>query len=239
VILLHGLADSWYSFSRLLSGVSSRHRLYLPDLRGHGDSDRPADGYALRDLAADVVGFMDCMGIRRATLVGHSMGSFVAQEAAGAEPERVAGLVLIGSAATARNQVLLALEQELAPLPDLVPLDFVRAFQASTVHHRMPEDFMAHVVAESRKVPARVWRAALAGLIEREPITDPGEGAIPALLLWGDRDGIFTRSDQQALLAALRAATLKVYGESGHAPHWERPGEVVRDLEKFLGRTSW
>ncbi len=234
VILLHGLADSWFSFSRVLSGLSKSHRLYVPDLRGHGNSDRPADGYTLPHMAADVVAFMDCMGIRRATLVGHSMGSFVAQQAGVAAPERVVGLVLIGSAVTARNQVLLTLEQDLATLPEPVPVDFVREFQASTVHHRMPEDFMAHVVAESSKVPARVWRAALAGLIERELVPDPGGSGIPALLLWGDRDGIFTRSDQQALAAARRVASLKVYRETGHAPHWERPGEVVRDLERFL-----
>jgi pimeloyl-ACP methyl ester carboxylesterase len=234
VILLHGLADSWFSFSRILSGLSGAHRLYVPDLRGHGDSDRPADGYALRDMATDVVAFMDFMGIPRATLVGHSMGSFVAQQAGATTPERVAGLVLMGSAATARNQVTLALQQAMATLPDPVPVDFVREFQGSTVHHRMPEGFMAHVVAASRKVPARVWQAALAGLIEWERITDSGGGGIPAMLLWGDRDGIFTSCDQQALVAALRVAHLKVYRETGHAPHWERPGEVVRDLEKFL-----
>jgi pimeloyl-ACP methyl ester carboxylesterase len=51
VILLHGLAVSWFSFSRMLSGVSGAHRLFVPVLRGHGVSERPADGYALRDLA--------------------------------------------------------------------------------------------------------------------------------------------------------------------------------------------
>lgn len=48
---------------------------------------------------------------------------------------------------------------------------------------------------------------------------------------------MFSRADQEALLAALPAATLRVYHETGHAPHWERPSEVVRDLEGFLRTT--
>jgi pimeloyl-ACP methyl ester carboxylesterase len=54
-------------------------QVYALDLRGHGDTDRPADGYRMRDLASDVIAFMAAQNIRRATVVGHSMGSFVAQ----------------------------------------------------------------------------------------------------------------------------------------------------------------
>jgi non-heme chloroperoxidase len=235
VILLHGITDSWFSFSRVLPGISKAHRVYALDLRGHGDSDRPAGGYAPRDMAADVIAFMDALGIRRAILVGHSMGSFVAQQAALVAPERIAGLVLIGSATAVRNEVTLELREAMASLPDTVPADFAMEFQASTVHRSVPEEFMIRVVAESRKVPARVWRAALAGLLETERFTGLGGARVPALLIWGDRDGMFSRSEQQALVAALPIVSLKVYRETGHAPHWERPKDVVRDLERFLG----
>ena len=237
VLLIHGITDSWHSFSRVLPGISKSHRVYALDLRGHGDSDRPADGYTPRDMAGDVLAFMDAMGIRRATLVGHSMGSFVAQQTGLAAPERVAGLVLIGSGSTVRNEVTLELQQAMASLPDTVPADFVREFQVSTVHQPVPEEFMDRVVAESRKAPARVWRAALAGMLETERFTGLGHHRVPALLLWGDRDGMFSRSEQEVLVAALPVASLKVYRETGHAPHWERPKEVIRDLESFLRTT--
>jgi non-heme chloroperoxidase len=234
VILIHGITDSWFSFSRVLPGISKAHRVYALDLRGHGDSDRPASGYSPRDVAADVIAFMDALTIRRATLVGHSMGSFVAQQAALAAPERITRLVLIGSATTVRNEVTLELQQAMASLPDTVPANFAKGFQSSTVHQRVPEEFLDQVVAESRKVPARVWRAALAGLLETEPFTGLGGSRIPALLIWGDRDGMFSRAEQDALVTSLPIASLKVYRETGHAPHWERPEEVVRDLERFL-----
>jgi non-heme chloroperoxidase len=237
VILLHGLADSSFSFSRILPDLSGQYRVYAPDQRGHGDSDRPVDGYGPRDLAADVLAFMDALGVERAVLVGHSMGTFVAQQAALAAPGRVAGLILIASAPSARNEVLLEVQRSLAALPDTVPREFVKEFQLSTMHQPTPDEFLARVVAESLKAPSRVWRAALGGLLEWEPLTGPIQGKTPVLLLWGELDAIFSRADQEALLAALPAATLREYRETGHAPHWERPREVVRDLERFLRTT--
>jgi pimeloyl-ACP methyl ester carboxylesterase len=234
VILLHGITDSWFSFSRVLPELSPEYRVYVPDLRGHGDSDRPDEGYTPRDMAADVLGFMDVLGIARATLVGHSMGTFVAQQAALLAPARVAGLVLIGSATTGRNQVTLELEQALARLPDAVPEDFAREFQSSTIHHPVPEPFLDRVVAECRKAPARVWHRAMVGLIGTEPFAGLPGSAIPTLLIWGDRDALFSRAEQEALVSMLPIASLRVYRETGHAPHWERPKQVVRDLERYL-----
>ena len=234
VLLLHGLSDSWFSFSRILPGLSTAHRIYALDLRGHGDSDRPQGGYGPNAMAADVLAFMDTLGIRQATLVGHSMGSIVAQQAALAAPERISRLALIGSATTVRNDVTLALQHELAAMADPVPADFVMAFQSSTIHRPVPADFLMRVVAESRKAPARVWRGALSGLLESGRFAGLPRTDIPSLLIWGDRDAIFPRAEQRALVDSLPVSSLRVYRETGHAPHWERPKEVVRDLERFL-----
>ena len=237
VILLHGLADSSFSFSRILPGLSSRYRALALDQRGHGHSDRPADGYRPRRMAEDVLALMDALEIERAVLVGHSMGTFVAQQAALVAPARIAGLVLIGSAPSARNEVILEVQRSLIPQSEAVPEEFVREFQLSTMHHPVPDEFLAGVIAESLKVPARVWRAALDGLIEQEHFDGLGERRTPVLLLWGELDAIFSRGDQEALLAALPVASLRVYRETGHAPHWERPDDVLRDLEEFLRTT--
>jgi pimeloyl-ACP methyl ester carboxylesterase len=237
VILLHGLSDSSFSFSRVLPSLSRVHRILVPDLRGHGDSDLPLEGYAPVDMATDVLAFMDALRIARATIVGHSMGTFVARRVALAAAGRVAGLVLIGAATTGRNEVMLELQRSLASLPDQVPEDFAREFQVSTTYLAPPAEFMTRVVAECRKAPARVWREALAGLIEERPFTGLGETRVPVLLLWGEQDGVFSRGEQEALVEALPVASLKVYRETGHAPHWERPREVVRDLERFLRTT--
>ena len=59
---------------------------------------------------------------------------------------------------------------------------------------------------------------------------------IPTLLLWGDRDALFPRDDQDRLVAALPHATLKIYPDIGHCPNWECPEQVAADLSRVHGR---
>ena len=236
IILLHGYTDSWFSFSRVLPSLDVRYHVYALDLRGHGDSDRPASGYQLTDFAADVSAFMDEKGIKRATVVGHSMGSFVAQRVAIIAPERVERLILIGSATTLRNETVLDLQRSVNALNDPVPVRFVREFQASTVYQPLPAEFMNRVVGESLKVPARVWRATMDGFFVPEQRL--ARITAPTLILWGDRETIFSRSEQDSLVKMLANAELKVYRETGHALHWEQPEQFVKDVEQFIRRSE-
>lgn len=235
VILLHGYSDSSFSFSRVLPLLPATLHALALDQRGHGDSDRPRTGYAMHELAADVLAFMDARGIERATIAGHSMGGLVAQQVAQAAPQRVQRLVLIDTTAHVRTFAGIdELERAVAALADPVPVAFTREFQESTVHRPVPEPFMARAVAESGKLPARVWRAIMDGMLEAEPATGLAEAGIPTLVLWGDRDAYCPRSEQEALLRLIPTAALTVYPETGHASHWERPEEVARDLAGFV-----
>lgn len=237
VVLLHGYTDSWFSYSRVLPLLAARHHVFALDQRGHGDSDRPASGYALRDFSADVVAFMDARGIRRAVVVGHSLGSVVAQHVVRAAPERVSRLVLVGSTTTLRTPLVRELGQAVDALTDPVPSAFARDFQASTVHRPLPPAFMDRVVAESLKLPADVWRGVMAGMLSAASVPPParaGAPRVPTLVLWGDRDAIFGRDEQDALVRRYAPATLVVYAGTGHAPHWEEPERFARDVGGFL-----
>ncbi len=235
VILLHGYSDSWFSFSRILPKASSRVRMYALDLRGHGESDRPAQGYAMRDLAADVIAFMDAKGIQRATIVGHSMGSIVAQQVAIAAPARVQRLVLVGSGRSVRNMAGIGeFADVVGELADPVPARFLREFQESTIHAPVPPAFLDSVIDESRKLPARVWKELMVGMLAADPPTALADAGIPTLIVWGDHDQFFLRGEQEALLAMLPASRLVVFDETGHAVHWEKPEAFVQTLEAFL-----
>lgn len=235
LIFLHGFTDSSFSFSRVLPLLGGGARALALDLRGHGDSERPADGYRLGDFAADVVAFMDELQIERATLVGHCMGSLVAQRVALDAPARVERLVLVSSMTSARHiEGVAELRQAVEALGDAVPAAFAREFQEGTVYGPLPEGFMDGVVAESLKVPARVWREALAGLFADEHAARLGRINAPTLLIWGDRDALLDRAEQEALAASIPGAELLVYPETGHSPQWERPERLARDLAAFL-----
>jgi non-heme chloroperoxidase len=128
VLFVHGWPDSWFSFSRVLPLLPQTFRTLSIDQRGFGDSDRPEHGYSIPELATDVIAFLDALGIERATLVGHSFGSFVARHAAVTYPQRMSALVLIGTGFAASNPVILDLQTALRDLPEPIPVEFARDF---------------------------------------------------------------------------------------------------------------
>jgi pimeloyl-ACP methyl ester carboxylesterase len=234
VVFLHGWPDSWYTFSRVLELLPRRLRAFVPDQRGFGDSERPDGRYGIHEFAADAAAFLDAVSVERATFVGHSFGSFVARQVAITHSERVARLVLIGTGVSAANPVTREVQAALPDLPDPVPVEFAREFQASTAFTPLPESFFERVVTESLKLPGRLWRDVFDGLLAHDDSAHLERITTPTLLIWGERDALFPREDQDRLAEAIRGARLTVYRETGHCPNWERPDRLAADLQAFL-----
>src|SRR5690606_32602194 len=148
------------------------------------------------------VAFLDAVGIDRATFVGHSFGSFVARRVAIAEPERVAKLMLIGTGFASSNPVIGALTADLRDLPDPIPPAFARDFQAGTAYLPLPGAFFERIVAESLKLPARLWPLMIEKLIAYDDEPELRRISAPTLLLWGERDALFSRGEQERFAAA-------------------------------------
>jgi pimeloyl-ACP methyl ester carboxylesterase len=240
VLLLHGYTDSSRSFEGVLAHLpGSVHALALT-LRGHGDADRPLEGYRPCDFAADLAAFMETLGLGPAMVVGHSMGGYVAQRFALDYPERTLGLVLIGSSTTVRGnpRVVDLWATAVSKLVDPIDPDFVADFQRSTLARPVAQRFLDAVVEESLKVPARVWKAALQGLFIADHSGELRGIRAPTLIVWGDRDEFFRRHDQDALAAAIAGAELLVYQGAGHAPHWEEPERFAIDLAAFVRQVA-
>jgi len=234
VLLLHGYGDSGRAFAPILPWLPRSWRVIAPDQRGHGDSDRPAEGYGVPQLASDAAALLDALAVREAVVVGHSMGSFVAQQLALDHPARVERLALVGAAACASTAAVDAMAAELRSLDDPVPDAFVREFQKGCLARPVPEAFFEDCVAQGRRLPAWIWRAVYEGFARFDARDRLGAVGCPALVVWGDRDAIFERADQDALLAALPRASLLVYEGTGHCPNWEEPERFARDLAAFV-----
>jgi non-heme chloroperoxidase len=237
VIFLHGWPDSWFSFSRVIPFLSRRLHAFVLDQRGFGDSERPGGAYGINDFAADVVAFLDAVSIERSTIVGHSFGSFVTRRVAVTNPERVDRMVLIGTGVSAANPVTREVQAAMADLQDPVPMEFARNFQASTAYAPLPESFFERIVAESLKLPARLWRDVFNRLLAYEDVGLLARIVSPTFLIWGEKDALFPREDQDRLMGAIRGARLTIYPETGHCPNWERPEQVAADLQAFLQHT--
>jgi pimeloyl-ACP methyl ester carboxylesterase len=235
VVFLHGATDSWRSFEGVMRRLPSWMRAIALSQRGHGRSSKPEEGYRFDDFSDDLARFFDALDLGPALVVGHSMGSYVAQRFAIDHPDRVLGLVLMGSFPTIRGN---AAVQELwdtsvAALTDPVDRALALDFQVSTLARPIAADALATFVGESLQVPARVWRALFAEFLEADFSGELNRIAAPSLIVWGDRDAIFPYSDQLALRAAIRHSHLVVYPGAGHAMHWEDPATFAGDLVAF------
>jgi non-heme chloroperoxidase len=236
IIFLHGYVDSWFAFNRVLPLLPPEYHAFAFDQRGHGDSERPECCYKVDDFAADVEAFMNAVGVEEGTLVGDSSGGMIAQRVVLSYPRRVSRLVLIGSPTTLlNNEAVIEKGQEILALEDPVPPEFVREFHLSTIHHPVPEEFLSTALSESMRIPAHVWRDYYEGVVLTVDDTARlGEISVPTLILWGERDSILAREEQERRAVAIPNATLRVYPDTGHAVIWERPEWVVRDLKAFM-----
>jgi non-heme chloroperoxidase len=243
IVLIHGYADSWYSFKGVMDFLPDNVAVFAPSLLGHGRSSKPKQAYSIEGYAADVLEFMRLMGVQRSAIVGHSMGTFVAQNIAISNPDSVLSLVLIGSAVTADNSVLRGLHRETLEFEDPVPSDFVRSFQSGTcVGPVDPSMSMDDIVNESRLLPAHVWSSALEGLIKYRD-TDFDSRALhslqtPTLVLGGIMDEIFDEAAQRKLADALPNSEIWLDANCGHSPNWEKPQRTAAQIADFIGKHS-
>ena len=242
IVFLHGLGASMYAWRKNLAPVAAAgYRVIAFDNRGFGFSGKPATGYDNASYARLTVALLDALHLPDAVLIGQSMGGAIAAEVAIAHPERVRGLVLIGSAGLgAREPPLLRVGR----WPLVGPLLF--AFRGRGLTERL----LKATYADPRKVSdadvdqyyapvaepeyGRSLRAVL-----REFRFDGLTGRLdhivaPTLVLWGEADRLIPITLGRALAAGIpRAAFLSVPG-AGHAVQEEAPDEVNRLLIRFL-----
>jgi hypothetical protein len=99
--------------------------------------------------------------------------------------------------------------------------------------HQVPDWYIEARVADGCRLPARVWRDALSGLTRPRRPTETGSLAAPTLILWGDRDELLPRADQDRLATVIPSSRLVIYENTGHLVLWEQPDRVAADLADF------
>lgn len=239
VILLHGITDSWHSYESVLPYLPANIHAFAISQRGHGDSERPADGFLPKDFADDVAAFIKEKKIGRAIIVGHSMGGFVAQQFAVLHPQLMKGLVIIGSDPSfIDNPGMPEFHQMVMGLSGSMDRKFMEEFQGSTLAKPIDPVYYNTLVDEGMKVPVRVFQAALTGMVGADLSKDIRKIKVPTIIFWGDKDGVCMRKDQDEFLMNIKGSKLLVYKETGHALHWEQPERFAKDLVEFVSKVK-
>ena len=235
LLLLHGYTDSSRTWS-LVAPYLGKYRLLIPDQRGHGASDAPECCYSTSQFAYDARLFLDAMGVERAAVVGHSLGSMVAIAMAAEYPGRVTSIGLVGSTALVplkRGDWLFEESHALKwPLDPNSP--FMRDWHPANQPTPVDPVFAEAVRAEFMTIPRHVWRGVMRELAYVPVARHAADITAPVLILSGGKDPLFPAEHHAALLKTFPSARAHVFPELGHNPNWEQPGEIARHIAAFF-----
>jgi 3-oxoadipate enol-lactonase len=244
LVCVHGFGGAKEDFADHIAALAARWRVITVDLRGHGDSDGPAElsAYSLDRLARDVEAVADAVGAHRFRLLGHSMGGMVARRIVLDHPERVDALVMMSTAAgppigldpdLVDVGAALALDDwaELTRMLDEVAPLRTAAYQRLVSEREGFADFLAW---KWSRVAPPMW-AALAPQIAREPVDLERLRAVtcPTLVIVGDLDAAFY-DGSLALADAVPGSRLAVIDDAGHHPQFEQPETWLDVVTAFL-----
>jgi pimeloyl-ACP methyl ester carboxylesterase len=246
VVLIHGYTDNARDWVPMLPYLSKRFRLILVDIRGHGQSSKPECCYTRLDFAYDIKLLLDALSIKQADIVGHSLGSIIAQTFAEYWPERTRRVVLISSTGGRPPGSAAPKFDFAADIRKLKePIDPDSPFMIAWWDSPTPvdPDFIRRQRKDSAGIPLNVWLAVLdQGLSDKNGYGDlqstlPRLKA-PTLLIWGSRDPIMEEPVRKTLRDALPGAQVKIFEGLGHNPFWEDPTDVAHTINEFLEQKS-
>jgi pimeloyl-ACP methyl ester carboxylesterase len=216
VVLVHGLSGSGRWWARNIAALADSFHLHVIDLIGFGES-RAGHRFVLGEAADYLVRWLDRLAIPRASVVGHSMGGFIAADLAAHHPDRVDRLMLVDAVALPFShsywQQALGLAQGLWRLPlGFVPVLLADAYRAGP----------RTILKAARELLTSDLRPMLARI------------QTPTLVVWGERDSVVPIELGERLTACLPNARFRVIPGAGHNPMWDRPAEFNRAALDFL-----
>lgn len=242
VVLLHGLGASMYAWRKNLAPIAAAgFRVIAFDNRGFGYSDEPATGYDNESYVRLTVTLLDSLRIPDAVLVGHSMGGAIAAQVAIEHPERVRGLVLIGSAGLGAREPL-ALRIARWPLVGgaMVALRG-RGLTASLLKatYADPKKVTEADVDQYYAPTVQSGYGRALGRVLQQFRFDGLQGrlehvAAPTLVLWGEEDRLVPLALGRMIAIGIPRAAFLSIPHAGHSVQEEAPDEVNRLIIKFL-----
>jgi len=249
VVLLHGLNDSYLSWRRAAPRLALDRWVLLPDLAGHGLSERPDASYTLGWHTKIIARWLETLNLENVDLVGHSFGGGVAQMLLLECRPRIRRLVLVAPGGLGRG-VTPALR--LASLPRAVELmgQPFMSFGTRMALRGTRDGFSQQDIEELSKMNSQPGSARAFGRTVRDVIDLRGqrrgfldhvhrvESFPPTLLCWGDHDRIISIAQGRAFTRLVEGVLYREFPGCGHYPHNQDPDGFVRAVRAFLDDPS-
>ena len=240
VLFIHGLGSSAERWLKIPDVLSLQFHTIVLDLPGFGESDKPSTiDYTIENFRDVIIGFMDKIGINdgKTSIVGHSLGGYIAIEVAIINKPRIQKLVLIDSSGMLKK-----------PTPLLEQYYKVAMNPSENEVRRV----LVQMVADPSRIPSKIVEGfinrinspnakhALKSTLDNSANTQVGfdrlkliEG-ISTLILWGIKDRVIPLNHSWLFNHAIKDSQMIIINDSGHAPFAEKPALVTEILQEFL-----
>lgn len=240
LVLLHGYPLDHHLWDEVTPRLEDPFDLILPDLRGFGESSTVDSFYAMEDFALDIAGLLDQLGIRKAAVVGHSMGGYVALAFARLFPERTRGLGLVSSQAAAdppdRKEARYKSAAEVAEhgigsvvetmAPKFTTDKKLQAFARQSMERQQPAAYIGALKAMAERVDSTQFLASLR----------QAQGSaflFPVVLIHGDADVLIPIDRAREIKTVIPQAHLFEISGAGHMPMMEDREKTAEALKRL------
>jgi pimeloyl-ACP methyl ester carboxylesterase len=240
LVFLHPLSLNRYVWAGQLFSFARSHRVLVVDHRGHGLSDKPARGYAISEMAADLLAILDDAGVDRAMLVGNSAGGMIAVQTALDAPDRVIAMMLVSCATNLAPSVPPAVLQAYAERFELAFDYMIQGSISARTKRERPEvgAFLSDAYRVQGSFSHSVFLSCIGdpnGVFNWNVVDRLKEVRQPALVVAGQEDETMPL-EAIKLLAKETRAEFKLVADVGHYYQLERPADFIEDLRAFLCR---
>ncbi len=258
LLLIHGIGDNSTTWEPVHARLARRFTVIAPDLLGHGMSDKPRADYSVAAYANGMRDLLSVLDIKRATVVGHSLGGGVAMQFCYQFPQLVDRLILVGAGGVTKD---VNIAMRLASLPvaseafALLRIPLVlptlqltgrvlgSVLGSTGVGRDMPN--MLRILADlpeptassafTRALRAVVdWRGQVVTMLDRCYLTE----SVPVQLIWGEQDSMIPVRHGRMAHAAMPGSRLEIFPRSGHFPFHDDPDRFIEVLEQFIDSTE-
>jgi non-heme chloroperoxidase len=245
LVFIHGWTCSARFFQRQRDYFSRTHRVIIPDLRGHGRSEKTLDGHTVPQYAADLHALLTRLGVERSVLVGWSMGALIAWEYLQSRgPGGVAGLVVVGQSPCdfewegsdlggMAPRALLEVNERLQTDQAALAAEF-----PALILHQPDEETVAWMTAEFLQVPPVIASTILTDEALRDYREYLPSIAVPTLVLFGQNDRLYGPEIGQYIAKQVPDARLQMFPRSGHCPFWEESEAFNAAVAGFLSEVA-
>lgn len=236
VILLHGLGGSTQVWQMNITALAAKYHVFVPDQIGFGKSDKPLVNYRIRTYVDFLDQFCKQLNIERATLVGNSMGGWIAAAFTASFPDRVDKLVLVDAAGYTPPK-----EFDTRVLFNLNPTtrEGMKILTARVFYSKAFQTDAAIDMAIAARLAAGdgfTIKSITESIIRGEDFLDETVKTIkrPTLIVWGRQDGLTPVADAERFHKDIAGSKLIVFDQCGHVPNFEKASEFNAALLKFL-----